>query len=131
MYVFFVRFRRPPRSTLFPYTTLFRSRLQRPILPLPAFAVGNVGSILRSARVADFAPEQLAFLTYGRGVDTTRMREGLGFEPRFTTAEAFADFGSRLPVTGGRTEKVLSAVARQLPDPGATPPRTVLGPGGG
>src|SRR5687768_17779240 len=73
MYVFFVRFRRPPRSTLFPYTTLFRSRLQRPILPLPAFAVGNVGSILRSARIADFSPEQLAFLTYGRGVDTTRI----------------------------------------------------------
>src|SRR5260221_6807217 len=26
--------RRPPRSTLFPYTTLFRSRRQRPRLPL-------------------------------------------------------------------------------------------------
>src|SRR3712207_7997497 len=26
MYVFFLMIRRPPRSTLFPYTTLFRSR---------------------------------------------------------------------------------------------------------
>src|SRR2546422_6332064 len=26
MYFFFLRIRRPPRSTLFPYTTLFRSR---------------------------------------------------------------------------------------------------------
>ena len=80
-------------------------RLQRPIVPLPAFAVGNVGSILRSARIADFSPEQLAFLTYGRGVDTTRMREELGFEPSYTTEEAFADFGSHLMPTGGRAEQ--------------------------
>ena len=50
-------------------------RLQRPTVPMPGFAVGGVGSALRSARLADFSPEQLAFLTYGRGVDTTRMRE--------------------------------------------------------
>ena len=42
--------------------------------------------------MSDFSPEQLGFLTYGRGVDTTRMRTVLGFEPQFTTAEAFADF---------------------------------------
>src|SRR5437867_10769831 len=28
--------RRPPRSTLFPYTTLFRSRRARPLRPSPA-----------------------------------------------------------------------------------------------
>src|SRR3712207_9164520 len=28
-FVFFLMIRRPPRSTLFPYTTLFRSELQR------------------------------------------------------------------------------------------------------
>src|SRR5260221_13014283 len=28
---FFLMIRRPPRSTLFPYTTLFRSRSQRPL----------------------------------------------------------------------------------------------------
>src|SRR5437762_14162511 len=34
---FFSLFRRPPRSTLFPYTTLFRSRCpdQQPDLPVP------------------------------------------------------------------------------------------------
>ena len=90
-------------------------RLQRPIVPLPAFAVGNVGSILRSARIADFSPEQLAFLTYGRGVDTTRMREDLDFEPSFTTEEAFADFASHLMPTGGRTDKVLAALEHRLP----------------
>ena len=54
-------------------------------------------------------------LTYGRGVDTTRMREMLGFTPAFTTAEAFADFGSLLPPTGGRSERLLAGLARALP----------------
>ncbi|HET9861570.1 MAG TPA: NAD-dependent epimerase/dehydratase family protein [Nocardioidaceae bacterium] len=67
-------------------------RLGRPNLPLPAFAVSSVGGFIRQARVADFSPEQMEFLTYGRGVDTTRMREVLGFEPEYTTAEAFEDF---------------------------------------
>src|SRR2546423_15657933 len=30
-FFFFLMIRRPPRSTLFPYTTLFRSRLRSPI----------------------------------------------------------------------------------------------------
>jgi UDP-glucose 4-epimerase len=71
-------------------------RLGRPSLPLPGFAVPTFGSAIRQTRRADFSPEQVAFLTYGRGLDTTRMRSMLGFEPAFTTAEAFADFASAL-----------------------------------
>jgi UDP-glucose 4-epimerase len=67
-------------------------RLGKPSIAMPGFAVGRLGATLRQARVSDFSPEQLGFLTYGRGVDTTRMRTELGFEPRYTTAEAFADF---------------------------------------
>jgi UDP-glucose 4-epimerase len=73
-------------------------RLGKPSVAMPGVAVGRLGSVLRQARVADFSPEQLTFLTYGRGVDTTRMRTELGFEPRFTTASAFADFGVSLGV---------------------------------
>src|SRR5258708_19601248 len=36
--------RRPPRSTLFPYTTLFRSRRSLARLPLAAFAALSVGA---------------------------------------------------------------------------------------
>lgn len=89
-------------------------RLRRPSVALPGFAVGSLGSVLRQARLADFSPEQIAFLTYGRGVDTTRMRSVLGYEPAYTTAEAFADFGRSLPPTGGHTERVLGAVQDQL-----------------
>ena len=90
-------------------------RLQRPTVPLPGIAVGGTGNVLRRARLADFSPEQIGFLTYGRGVDTTRMRTVLGFEPEFTTAEAFADFAAGLTPTGGRVERVLGALADQLP----------------
>jgi UDP-glucose 4-epimerase len=71
-------------------------RIGRPGLPMPAFAVSTIGSTMRQARMADFSREQVAYLTYGRGVDTTLMRTRFGYEPRFTTAEAFADFGASI-----------------------------------
>lgn len=91
-------------------------RLQRPSVRLPGFAVGNLGSVLRQARVADFSPEQLGLLTYGRGIDTTLMRDVLGFEPRYTTAEAFEDFARSLTPTGGHTVRMIDRAAR-LVDP--------------
>src|ERR1039457_7394568 len=51
---FFLMIRRPPRSTLFPYTTLFRSRLQRPAprpgrrSPPPPPRTGQIPHPLRS-----------------------------------------------------------------------------------
>ena len=86
-----------------------------PACRCPAVAVGNLGSVLRQARLADFSPEQLGLLTFGRGVDTTRMREVLGFHPRYTTAEAFADFAAPLSPTGGRTTRLIER-ASQLVD---------------
>src|SRR5207248_9419240 len=38
-HVFFLMLRRPPRSTLFPYTTLFRSQTSRPACHVNAFTV--------------------------------------------------------------------------------------------
>jgi UDP-glucose 4-epimerase len=87
-------------------------RLGKPSVGLPSMAVGRLGSVLRRARLADFSPEQLTFLTYGRGVDTTRMRTELGFEPAFTTAEAFADFGVSLGVPRPAEVPEANGVAR-------------------
>jgi UDP-glucose 4-epimerase len=78
-------------------------RIGKPSVALPAFAVSQVGSLVRRSRVADFSPEQVAYLTYGRGVDTSRMREVLGFEPRHTTASALDTLRSAIgpgPITG-------------------------------
>ncbi len=85
-------------------------RLGRPSLPLPSFTASTAGMVVRRARMADFSPDQISFLTYGRGVDTSRMRSELGFEPTYTTAEAFADFAATLR-TGAMTtaRKLLAA----------------------
>ncbi|MEO6789936.1 MAG: NAD-dependent epimerase/dehydratase family protein [Ornithinibacter sp.] len=64
----------------------------RPVVPMPLSAAGFVGGLARRAGLADFSPDQMSFLAYGRGLDTTRMSTVLGFEPRFTTREAFEDF---------------------------------------
>ena len=68
-------------------------RLGRPTVPVPAFALGALGSVSRQAGVKGLQAELTGFLTFGRGLDTTRMRSVLGFDPAYTTAEAFADFG--------------------------------------
>src|SRR2546422_10194213 len=49
-FLFFLMIRRPPRSTLFPYTTLFRSR---PVLPAGA---GGPGGGVRDARARHLDP---------------------------------------------------------------------------
>ncbi|MEV4976599.1 NAD-dependent epimerase/dehydratase family protein [Streptomyces scopuliridis] len=67
-------------------------RLGRPTVPVPLPAVTWVGSALRTVGMTDFAPEQIRLLTHGRVVSTAQLRETLGFVPRYTTAEAFADF---------------------------------------
>ncbi|MFJ9213435.1 putative epimerase [Streptomyces sp. L-9-10] len=67
-------------------------RLGRPTVPVPLPAVTWVGTALRTVGMTDFAPEQIRLLTHGRVVSTDQLRETLGFVPRYTTAEAFADF---------------------------------------
>lgn len=67
-------------------------RLGRPTVPVLLPAVRWVGTALRTVGVTDFSPEQIRLLTHGRVVSTVQMRETLGFEPAYTTAEAFADF---------------------------------------
>ncbi len=65
-------------------------------VPVPMFAAGPLGSLVKRSGVADFSPDQMDFLAYGRGLDTTAMREVLDFTPRYTTREAFEDFARTL-----------------------------------
>lgn len=80
-------------------------RLGRVSLPMPPVAVQQVGSVFRQFRMADFSAEQTNYLTYGRGVDTWRMRTVLGFEPEHTTDSSFDDMRRGMrpgPVDGRR-----------------------------
>ncbi|MDN5790661.1 MAG: NAD-dependent epimerase/dehydratase family protein [Micrococcales bacterium] len=96
---------------------------KRPILPVPLHSAGLLGGIVRRTRLADFSPDQLDFLAFGRGLDTNRMRVVLDFEPSYTTRTAFEDFArsraSVLPgrdgvseVVSGAAEGTVSAIAR-------------------
>ncbi|MEV6400646.1 NAD-dependent epimerase/dehydratase family protein [Streptomyces sp. NPDC051907] len=103
-------------------------RLGRPTMPVLLPAVTWVGSALRTVGVTDFSPEQIRLLTHGRVVSTSQMRETLGFNPKFTTAETFADFArSRGPglLPPDRLARAVDQVAAALPFMGgATAVRT-------
>jgi UDP-glucose 4-epimerase len=93
----------------------------RPTLPIPPPLTGVAGTLFRRTGLVDFSREQMRFLSFGRGLDTTRMRTVLGLEPRYTTKEAFADFvrGRRLqgPLSPHRVEaaeNLLLQAARSL-----------------
>jgi UDP-glucose 4-epimerase len=87
-------------------------RLGRPTLRLPSFTASSTAAAVRRARLADFSPDQITFLTYGRVVDTTRMRSAFGFEPQFTTAEAFDEF--RRSLGPGAASQIASLLSTGL-----------------
>ena len=94
-------------------------RAQRLWVEVPRPLLGTAGRSLGPAGLADFSPEQVRFLTYGRVIDTTRAEVTLGFRPRHTTVEAFDDFvdghglRAQLPsrVLGGLRTAVMNAVS--------------------
>ena len=67
-------------------------RLGRPSVPVPPPALGVFATASRRPALRRMQAELDALLTFGRGLDTSRMRSVLGFSPTYTTAEAFADF---------------------------------------
>ena len=110
-------------------------------LPVPAPALGAIGPVLKLARIRGFSPEQPRLLASGRVLDTTRLRVGLKYLPRYTTAEAFDDFAASLspavdPATVRRVERRLTqtlGVATDAPaerDARRTRPRLVGMDGG-
>ena len=67
-------------------------RAGRTPLAVPGMMVGMVGRGLNPRGMADFSPEAVRYLTYGRALDTTAMRSVLGFEPAYSSEEAFDAF---------------------------------------
>ncbi|MGB3483923.1 MAG: SDR family oxidoreductase [Mycobacterium sp.] len=61
-------------------------------MPLPTIGVRAMDSLLRAAGGAELNRDQLAYISYGRVMDITRMRTELGYEPKWTTLEAFDDY---------------------------------------
>ncbi|OBG23318.1 SDR family oxidoreductase [Mycobacterium sp. 852002-51057_SCH5723018] len=67
-------------------------RASRIPLPVPGFGVWALDSLRRANRYTEITRDQFDYLSYGRVMDTTRMRTELGYQPKWTTAEAFDDY---------------------------------------
>lgn len=91
----------------------------RPELPVPHPLFGPALSRLGGRLgVGGLYGDAVRLLRYGRGVDNTRLREELGFEPRFDAVEAVRDFARRS--TGRRltpAPTVGAALARLVGEP--------------
>lgn len=86
----------------------------RPSIAVPQRLTGVVGQLIRRAGLADFTSEQVRYLSYGRGMDTTLMRSLLGLEPRYTTREAFADFVQARRLQGPLSAQTVEAAEHWL-----------------
>jgi UDP-glucose 4-epimerase len=82
----------------------------RPIFPVPLAAAGFLGGLVKRAGLADFSDDQMQYLAYGRGLDTTRMRQVLHFEPAYTTREAFLDFAPHVSAVVPGAARAVNAV---------------------
>lgn len=69
-------------------------------VPVPMPFAAAVAAALRRAGRAEISPDQLRFLQFGRVVETTRLKQQFGYEPRYTTREAFEDFVRRRRIRG-------------------------------
>jgi len=67
-------------------------RSGRVTVPVPQSALWAVDSLRKATRNSELNQDQIEYMSYGRVMDTTRMRTELGFEPKWTTLEAFDDY---------------------------------------
>jgi UDP-glucose 4-epimerase len=70
------------------------ARLGKPCVHLPAGLLRAVLAVLHPLRLSRYGPEQVDFLRYRPVLDNRRLKEGLGYIPRMTSAEVF-DFYCR------------------------------------
>jgi len=68
------------------------ARAGRVNVPMPAPLASLTRNAVRRFGLIDSSAEQIDFLKYGRGVDTTRAKNVLGFTPAYTTEQTFEEF---------------------------------------
>jgi UDP-glucose 4-epimerase len=61
-------------------------------IAVPAGALGLVGATVRNSGVIDVTTEESRYLNFGRVVDTARLREQFGYQPRYSTAAAVQSY---------------------------------------
>jgi UDP-glucose 4-epimerase len=74
-------------------------RLGRTPIPIPHPLFGTVVGAMQRAGALEMTPDMARYLRYGRGVDTTRMREELGLRPRLRTVDIVETLARGLKAT--------------------------------
>jgi len=80
----------------------------RPTLPVVPALFGPTAGVAKRLGLLDFSEDFRRLLRHGRGVDTTRLRETVGFHPRHSTVSAVQDYSRK---QGGRR---IAPVLRQV-----------------
>jgi len=71
-------------------------RLGRTPIPIPHPLFGTVVGAAQRAGALEMTPDMARYLRYGRGVDTTRMRDELGLTPNYRTVDIVETLASSL-----------------------------------
>src|SRR3712207_4829594 len=103
--------RRPPRSTLFPYTTLFRSDVRKVVLD-DAEVVAVVADVRRQQQRV--APADDALLAQVRRLPVHFERQLVGFEDPRRLRQSFPDLGEEGEVAARGRPVVTEAGVREL-----------------
>jgi UDP-glucose 4-epimerase len=74
-------------------------RARRATVAVPSLLFPAVGRAMSPRGLADFSPESVRYLTFGRALDTRAMRSTLRFEPHWTSESAFMAFVHRHDAT--------------------------------
>ena len=83
----------------------------RPSIGIVQPAAPLVATLVRQARLMDFSSDQIAALTYGRGMDTTRFSTVAGFAPAYSSRAALEEFAASAAPGALSTERVEAALA--------------------
>lgn len=67
-------------------------RAGRVPVSLPRLGVVGLDSLIRPTRSTEITREHLDYLSYGRVMDTSRMRSELEYHPKWSTMDAFDDY---------------------------------------
>ncbi|WP_170070169.1 NAD-dependent epimerase/dehydratase family protein [Knoellia remsis] len=84
--------------------------VRRPFVMVPMAAAGPIAQMGKRLGLVDFSADQMSFLAFGRGMDTTAMREVLGFSPTYSTRAAFEDFARTVSPVVPSLDAVTGAV---------------------
>ncbi|GLK87436.1 SDR family oxidoreductase [Pseudomonas turukhanskensis] len=66
--------------------------LGKPYRPLPAGLISGALRVLKPLGLSQYGPEQLDFLRYRPVLNNRRLKEEFGYQPRYTSREAFMAF---------------------------------------